>query len=82
MIERKLKPCPFCGGKLETYNASISNSGSYVGFSIHMNCRKCGMQFFNELERPIGSKNITWDEVVDYLNQRYEGDESTNGKGL
>lgn len=46
----ELKPCPFCGGKIEKVNAPMMNTVMFV-------CHKCGADFFF-MEQKMNQKQV------------------------
>lgn len=48
---KELKPCPFCGGKIEKVNAPMMNTVMFV-------CKKCGADvcFYGAEHEPKASK--------------------------
>lgn len=59
----ELKPCPFCGGKIEKVNAPMMNTVMFV-------CHKCGAYvcFYGAEHEPKASK--AWNKRISY---DYEG---------
>ncbi len=45
MEDRKLKSCPFCGGRAVFRTFSNSSSHHCVGFDFDIECSDCGMTF-------------------------------------
>jgi ribosomal-protein-alanine N-acetyltransferase len=54
-MSKELKPCPFCGGELQSYPSHVE--GQYIVNKPGGVCKKCGMIF--EGTHRQGSRNNT-----------------------
>lgn len=87
-MERKLKPCPFCGSAPVTYIGFEGRSMSYPVVSANIRCEKCkfvlsfqmaydmvnGMTNFESMDRSMNRLSAQWNERA-ILGKQFTADE-------
>ena len=73
MKELKLHPC-YCGGEMEIKKVSLNGGmdGWYEDWKL--TCKKCGLTKMYAADGFYGREYKTYDEVVDYWNQKVKED--------
>lgn len=71
MSEKELKPCPFCGGKVDYVHTSHRD---LMNRSHHYVCRKCKATVFIDTVGKYKSVETTEQEAIKFWNRRADND--------